>query len=419
MRNDSFCILAWSHFHTHVDGTVHLCCLSHRPVLNSCGGNASIRHEKPLAIWNGDDFTKIRRAMLEGERIPHCQVCYDHEANGFVSRRQNMNQFFPQHRDTESNFRDCIIDPSSPLTAKPPIYFDIRLGNICNLKCRMCGPESSSQLEGDEVAVKWHSSPETPRVGLDVSEWPEAVDLLEQLKVFCVGAVRIDLMGGEPTLNESQLEILEYMVEKNLAMNVDLGIISNLTNVRKRAFDLFGMFKSTEIRISIDGIGSVYDYIRFPGRWDAVSRNIKQLQASYPNFKLKAFPTIQAYNILNLTEILDWCVENHLFCELGNILFLPPYLNVFVLPAAARQTAALKLTNWLASQKTDKYVNNDEVQRIIEYLLDTSKGSSPQDVQNFAQYTIDLDRSRNQHMEKMVPEVWDSLFKAGLPAPGE
>jgi sulfatase maturation enzyme AslB (radical SAM superfamily) len=414
MKEDTFCILPWTHFYTQVDGAVRLCCLSHWPLFNSDGGDASIRRDNPIDIWNGPDFKKIRQSMLNGESIPHCRLCYEAENNGFMSRRQFVNQeVLADGRFTlEGKLFDRLFDASDLLTAKLPIYFDLRLGNICNLRCRMCSPISSSQLEKDEVSRKWSGNSETQIVGADINEWPEAVNLLEILKTLCVDAVRIDLAGGEPTLNESQLKLLEYLIERRVANNIDLMITTNLTNTRERAFNVFSQFKSTAILLSIDGVDAVYNYIRFPGKWKNVSRNIKVLQEKYPKFYLIVFPCIQAYNILYLTELLDWCLENHLRCALNNILFLPSYLGIPVLPMEVRKLAAQKLRTWVQNNNIAEYFARAEVERIIDYLDDKSKQSSTDDVYNFIRYTKDLDRSRGQDIRMSLPEVYKSLSRS-------
>jgi MoaA/NifB/PqqE/SkfB family radical SAM enzyme len=409
-RMDTFCILAWTHFHTHVDGTVKLCCLSQEPVRKRDGRSFNIRQDNPTEIWNSAEVKQIRQAMLKGVQIPHCSSCYMHENNGFFSRRQYVNEFFPQKTAFEDRFRDRLVDRNDPLTAKSPIYFDLRIGNICNLKCRMCGPESSSQIEKDKVALDWHSYHKGFQVGANVGDWPEAINLLDNLKAFCVDAVRLEVIGGEPTLNDGQLELLQFFVDKGVASEIELLVISNLTNTRERAFELFSKFRDPSIWASLDGTGRVYDYIRFPGKWDAVARNIKIVQQNYPKILLDAAPALQAYNILDICDLFDWCLENGVVCRIHNMVYFPSYLNICVLPMEAREIAAKKLERWVEAHHTsDDYKGS--VQRIVSYLRDESRKASDADIDNFVRYTNALDQSRNQDIRASLPEFYDIWSK--------
>lgn len=415
MQRNTFCILPWTHFYTQVDGAVRLCCLSHTPLLNREGGHLNIRQDSPIEIWNGADFRKIRQSMLNGESISHCSLCYEAESNGFVSRRQYMNEMMSADPNlpTEDKLSGRIVSISDPLVAKNPIYFDLRMGNLCNLRCRMCSPISSSQLEKDDVARKWSGNPEAELVGADVGDWPEAVDLLANLQNLCIDAVRIDLAGGEPTLNESQLGLLEYLIEKKVADNIDLMVTTNMTNKRERAFKTFSQFKSVSILLSIDGIDSVYNYIRYPARWEAVSRNVLALQQEYPSFYLIVFPCIQAYNVLYLVDLFDWCLEHQLRCDLNNVLFLPSYLGLSALPMDVRKVAAHKLRVWTQTRQIERHFVRAEIDRIIDYLGD-EKATSTSDMDKFVQYTRDLDRSRGQDMRIVLPEIHSSLKHTSL-----
>ena len=138
-------------------GTARVCCL----MTNSKDKNQGvIRDEQGLpynlgrddfdSIKNGSKAKEIRLAMLRGERHPDCTTCWTKEDMGAASKRTVSNKMYKgefelshaiDHTDNEGN------------TDWQPSYWDLRFGNLCNLKCVMCHPASSSQWYEDYVLL--------------------------------------------------------------------------------------------------------------------------------------------------------------------------------------------------------------------------------------------------------------------------
>lgn len=145
----------------------------------------------------------------------------------------------------------------------------------------MCGPNLSSQIEKDGVATTWLGYEPGQRIG-DLGDWPEAADLLADLKEFCVEAVRLELVGGEPTLSKGQMEILQYLADNDLAGNIDLLLITNMTNTNDAVYQTISKFGNVTAHFSVEAVGSVNDYIRFPAKWSQISKNVIDIKARYP-----------------------------------------------------------------------------------------------------------------------------------------
>ena len=90
--------------------------------------------------------------MLNDIRDKGCEICWKKEDRGFSSLRQHSNQIYKEH----------INNIKNNIEVKNPFYLDLRLGNLCNLKCRMCISEWSSQI-ADEILSnpneKWDNIP--------------------------------------------------------------------------------------------------------------------------------------------------------------------------------------------------------------------------------------------------------------------
>jgi sulfatase maturation enzyme AslB (radical SAM superfamily)/glycosyltransferase involved in cell wall biosynthesis len=352
--------------------------------------------------------------MLAGKRIERCSSCYHSESLGRESLRQIKNGQFFGEQISESNSLFCsrVVDQIDPLVAKRPIWFDVRLGNICNLKCRMCCAEASSQIEKDEIAEAEIAGIQHQAIGANISDWAEARDIMKRLKSFCAEAVYLEAVGAEPTLNEAQLELLEFFVSEGSSNKIGLFVISNLTNALERPFALFSRFKNPQVQISLDGSSSVYDYIRFPAKWDNITKNIETVRRRYPQISFTVGPTFQAYNILNITDLFDWCRENELKFSTFNLLDWPSFLSVRVLPLEARELAAERLENWAEKNDID---NKNGVIQLAAYLRDHANKATEKDIYDFVKYTEKMDRSRGQDIRLSLPELFGIWVKHRRP----
>lgn len=409
--SNTFCVYPWTHFYTWPGGTAALCCLAQDVIRKEDGSPFNVRRDNLHDIWNSPHYKRIRSSMLRGEEIKSCETCYKNERNRIESLREIANKGIQHFNPKDGWFYNRLTDSKDLLTAKNPISFDIRLGNICNLKCRMCGPMSSSQLERDPIVRAWAGwRPDEP-IGENISDWPEGRNLLERLKSFSAEAVQLNILGGEPTVNEVHINLLQYFVDNEMAGQITLYGISNYTNARERAFKLFSAFKNPRMDVSLDGIGSTFEYIRFPAKWNSVVKNIKTVRTKYPNITICAHPTFQAYNALDICDLFDWCEENGIpFCS-GNLLHTPSYLRAVVLPEAARELAAQRLERWTRTRPTSPHVDN--IQGLIEHLRDSRVQPGAEDVDKFVRYTNDLDESRKQDIRHSLPElceIWNSYY---------
>jgi glutamate-1-semialdehyde 2,1-aminomutase len=174
-ENKRFCILPWIHLTVLPEGSTKICC-----VTNSCiesdGVPLSLQSQPLEAIWNGSYLRAVRRNMLAGKPVTDCATCYHTEKNGGVSRRQISNTRWAAELGP---LYDRLLEESEQqehVLSEMPIYYQLMPGNLCNLKCRMCFPIFSSQIERDPVHSRW-----APTVSLlDIT--PDARDLVDWTK---------------------------------------------------------------------------------------------------------------------------------------------------------------------------------------------------------------------------------------------
>ena len=104
---------------------------------------------------------------------------------------------------TKDNFKKLVLD-SDQLW-----FIDLKLGNICNLKCRSCGSIFSSRWYDDDVRL-W-GKPLRPRVQF---AGRHEEDVWEQMQEHIPHLERIYFAGGEPLIMEEHYQILDLLIIK-------------------------------------------------------------------------------------------------------------------------------------------------------------------------------------------------------------
>jgi MoaA/NifB/PqqE/SkfB family radical SAM enzyme len=184
--------------------------------------------------------------MLDNVRDNGCGICWKKEDRGYSSLRQHSNQIYSDHVEQIKNGQRL----------DQPFYIDLRLGNLCNLKCRMCISEWSSQI-ADEIISNpnedWIDTPSQKIIELDDHTW----QLLEQ---WIPHVRRVFMTGGEPTIIKRNIEYIEEIISTGHSKNVELIFTTNATNVNSNFIELGRNFKSVSYNISIDAVGDQHNY---------------------------------------------------------------------------------------------------------------------------------------------------------------
>jgi MoaA/NifB/PqqE/SkfB family radical SAM enzyme len=384
---------------------------------DTAGVPLGLRTHRLQEIWNGGDYRDLRRRIYAGEAVDACSLCYKNERTGVPSYRQWANKYWLEDHPEAKRFLERIHRSAREgFAVEKPVSFDLRIGNTCNLKCRMCNPTYSSQIERDEVHGRGWLARDMPkkehRFSNNLEDWSRSSTLLDEIVEFAGDVELIQLAGGEPTINRTQTEWLEHLVSSGRAGKVVLTIWTNLTNVKDSYFDLLARFKQLTVMVSCDGYGPTFEYIRFPAKWAQLEANIRKLR-SIPRARVTITPVLQAYNLLTITDLYRWADASGIDC-IVNPLHDPDYLDTRVVPAAGRELAAARLEAYVAEAR-DKGITNSD---LFEALLAIAKqiGHSdhtapPQTVQAFIEFTNDLDVSRRQDISRACPDLHACFLK--------
>jgi len=377
----TFCILPWMHLATNASGNLRVCCNSTpgKNFIRRPDGSAYKLHRDDLEeAWNSEVYKTIRQQMLDGERPEMCTRCFREEDAGVRSARQAWNDKWQE---------DVKYTVDAPFDIK---YVDLRLGNLCNLKCRMCNPYASNQWVKEWNLIETALEPsEYDR--LKNMNWPEKEKTWENLFSIADTVEEIYLTGGEPTIIQEQHRLLDYFIDKGTAHKIRLKYNTNLTNVPKHLIDKWSKFKRVQLNCSIDATGKLDRYIRYPSNWDKIVENfgtVRQLD----NVNIEIHCTVQMYNILHLDKLIEWALPyGHKIYF--NILNHPEYLNIRCLPIQLKNLAQIRLA---------QYTDLPKVQSIIDYMW---KEDWSDKLPQFYKYTQELDNSRNENLFDIVPEL--------------
>ena len=250
--------------------------VSHRGQSFCCDNN-KIKHKEmsPKDFWNSDVRKNALEQMHNDSPVKGCETCYHAEENRLTSSR-------------------TFYKPFDHLPTKPlPTMLDLDFSNFCNLKCVMCNPSRSSQHAKD--------------VGEPVSAVPR--QYLESLLEISDEVREITIQGGEPSIMEEFTIYFGELHKKGIAKNVNLQIISNLTNLNKGFMKLLPYFKRVRLSVSLDAYGKANDYIRWPSKFHAIEKNIGRILEIDTIKEVDILNSLTILSMFNYGEFLTWAKE--------------------------------------------------------------------------------------------------------------
>ena len=328
MDKDKKCILPWISLETTPLGKVRPCCLSTQEI-----SGIDLTKDTLDDAFNSKTMRDLRRSFRRGEKPSSCERCWLEEDSGKKSKREYM----------LDKFSEVEVDYSSNNGTKLQ-FLDLKLGNICNLKCRICGSWSSSKWAQEQVAQ--HGKEHIAKDWLKQGQWPrksnefwENVDnMLPDIKYF-------EFTGGEPFLIKQHFDLLERAAESGYAKDIDIHYNTNGTQYPKQ-HTVWKNFKHVQIAFSIDNIGKRFEYERDGAKWATVNRNIKKFLAlkeqGYP-LSFQICVTWNVQNIFYIDEFLTWAKTSGIDDIHFNLMHDPEEFALSKLPARMLNPLIFKL----------------------------------------------------------------------------
>lgn len=359
----SFCVLPWIHSFVNLEGDYQLCCTSEEQDNKLYNDENEVLYFSkgvdPLQAQNSKTLRDVRLKMLRGIWPKACERCQRSEELGGSSRRLVDNQGY-----LDKNNRNDFLDLTNKTNSDSGIvtdvslrWIDFRLGNICNLKCRMCSPRATVKWIEDwnkTVVDKDYLLNESDKEKFQNLNWAEEDNLIEHILQMAEEMEVLHFAGGEPMAIKKIQSLLFKLVESGHAKKIMLSFNTNITILPPAMLEAFPSFKGVKLFCSIDGHGPLNDYIRHPSKWEVIEKNMRYLDDHYEELNIETLlisTTVQAYNIMYLRPLYEFTASLKNARKLPNLVNLtwPTYLNTQILPKALK----VKATNELRKIASD------------------------------------------------------------------
>ena len=218
LPHPKFCVLPWVSLEASPIGTVRPCCLAENELRDDTGTKFNLATAEFATIQCSQDMQNLRQQFLAGEQPETCRKCWREERSGRTSKRMH----------TLDRLKHMLPDQTWTRDAKSLMFLDLKLGNICNLKCRICGSWSSSSFATEELA---NLGPDQNKKDsfhyamLQQGAWPrenpvfwrELADIADQIRY-------LEFTGGEPFMITEHFDLLRSLVAAGPPLRSSSGI---------------------------------------------------------------------------------------------------------------------------------------------------------------------------------------------------
>ena len=440
--SDTFCVLPWIHLATRPNGDMRLCCTANASgagedhevglIKGDDGRPANFAKTTPMEAWNNQYMRNVRLDMLNGNKPASCMGCYKEEEQGIVSKR--IWETGTWYKDEGIDIPDLIKQTEEDGTVPEQLqYLDLRLGHTCNIKCVMCSPHDSSkwvqdwkllypQLENPEVKQQmgWEKKEFNNKWHEKDTFWGELYKQIPNLK-------QVYFAGGEPLMIKEHKMFIKEIIRQGYQSSILLRYNSNGLLVDNELIDLWSKFRKVKFAVSVDAIEQRDDYIRYPTKFDEVSRTLHLLDSTPDNIHVSMATAVQIFNIKHLPDFIKWKVnQNFKKMNVGlvggvlmggglvnmHLVHIPTFLNITILPKEDKEDVHRRFADfkeWLWNNYTqdDDYWNVNPYgwkrwEALLEHMdsVDNSYRLS-----GFKEYVTKLDKIRNLNAASVFPEL--------------
>ena len=392
LPHNKFCVLPWVSLEASPIGTVRPCCLADDEIVDNNGHKFELHTANFSDIQNSNHMRSLRQQFLDGKQPQTCRKCWSEERAGRTSKRMH----------TLDRLKHMGISNEWTADAKPLMFLDLKLGNICNLKCRICGSWSSSQFATEELnqLPRDQQKKSHAYTMLRAGSWPRENEQFWREIDHHLNDIRyIEFTGGEPFMIEEHFAMLRGIVDRGIAHQVEIHYNTNGTQYPENAESIWKHFKTVEIAFSLDDVGNRFEYQRSNAEWALVCENLdrfRDLKAQHSNIELQVCTTINIFNVRYLKDIAQWLEHN---CEsfsfvYWNMMHDAWYFSIACLPDDAKKA----ISEYLNSATT---IYRNDFDRIRDFM---NSGASTDGFMTRMKIA-DLDRKREQNFAVTCPEM--------------
>ena len=390
-----FCMLPWTHLHSWPDGRVLPCCMA---PMDEILGN--LKDQSFEEIWNSEKLRKMRVSMLNDKSTKECTRCYSMENSGLNTTRTWANETFENHFDKIATTQE---DGTVEKINLP--YIDFRFSNLCNFKCRTCGPDLSSSWYEDNV--KMYGPLPHKKI---IRPYKDEETFWQKVEPYMDTLEEIYFAGGEPLIMEEHYRILKKLDERKM-YHVRLKYNTNFSQMVFKGLDvmeIWSRFESVKIGASLDGSGKQGEYLRKGQSWEQVLENRKRMFDVCPDVFIFLATCLNAYNCFHVPDFHHEWIQKGWVDAVGgslvNPLFVPEELSIKILPPRMKE----RLTKRYEQEQKwfDDHTNNTEKRydKLIHFLHEADHTHL---IPKFWERTNMVDKLRQEDCLTLFPELSD------------
>ena len=437
MPSNTFCPIPWIFQAVRNNGDVRVCCQANVTknqgvVRKPDGSSYNAGRDNMVEARNTDMMKAIRKNMLEGRWSDECGRCQTEEESGLRSRRQ-----YEQHWNFKIDDALKITDADGHIDTNgaPLVYYDLRFGNLCNLKCRMCGPTDSHSWYEDWLQVYGGNGFKDTHgyVKLEKNskgrlhtadyDWHTSETFWDHIESNIPNMEHVYMAGGEPLMIERHYDFLQKCIDMGQAEKMSIEYNTNMTNMQPRVLELWKKFKNVRVGASVDGMGPVVEYQRYPAKWPAILKNLQTVDALGDNVDAWLACTVTTLNIFHIPEFMKWKIKESGFKKINagkrlpvltiHVAHSPTTACIQTMPLEMKQLVREQYDNfkdWLINEELPDHVRAGAMtilNNIVNYMMKQDKSEK---WDWFCTYTKELDKMRNQNIVDIVP-YYEKYFK--------
>jgi MoaA/NifB/PqqE/SkfB family radical SAM enzyme len=392
----TICMLPWTSLEANPQGTARPCCLYDEEITDTQGNKYKVSETTLTEIYKSEYMQKLRQDFRAGAKPAACFRCWDEEAAGITSKRINsrirLKELYTQV--------DWANDTPDQLW-----FLDLKLGNICNLRCRICGSWSSSKWAQEEIGYMPELKDKKSHLAytyLQQGMWPRnSPQFWENLKTLLPEIKYFEFTGGEPWMIQEHWDLLKYAAETGDAQHIDIHYNTNATQELGEHTQVWNHFGRVDIAFSIDNVGDLFEYERYGAKWDLANKIIDDVHfaknTDSPNITTQLCFTINIQNVYYLDALLSWADTKPFGSVYFNMLHSPDHMSIQHMTTAAQQLVLnkLKTTVW----------TNKQYQREIDNVIKFIEQGAGSDGQEFLEKMQRTDAYRKQNFSDTHLEI--------------
>jgi MoaA/NifB/PqqE/SkfB family radical SAM enzyme len=389
------CAYVWAGLHIDPNGQARICCDYNGSILDENNQPYNIRTHNIGTIVNSNYMIKKRQEFRQGHMPSECNSCVRSESNGGESRR-----YIAPYK--LKNVYGSIDWESDTVTPK---FLGGHFGNLCNLKCRICGPYNSSSIAAEQlehVSASQLSTHPTYQL-LEQNRWSKNSQAFwESTKEQLASLRSFEFLGGEPLMLKENLEFMQYLLDTGRSQDSIFEFVTNGTQFPK-ILESADRFKRLTFTISIDAIGDQFEYQRKNAKWNKVIENVQKfvsLKSLNPLIMVGVSITVNIQNVLYLPELILWINTQGFDHYYYNILTYPNYLSISNLTSDAQQLVLDRLTH-----------SNLDVsdQSKLNYVINYIRTQPTSDGVEFVKKITEVDQIRNEDFRTSHKEIAQAM----------